>query len=76
MFSILSKLKYRINKDIQYVEERWDDHPNNDYYYAEICGLKRALEHVIRAEAEELTALDRWATKQEGKEINASTSTR
>tara|TARA_R100001129_G_scaffold128824_2_gene90827 strand:+ start:887 stop:1114 length:228 start_codon:yes stop_codon:yes gene_type:complete len=74
MFSILNELKYRINKDIQYVEERWDDHPNNDYYYAEICGLERALEHVLRAEAGELTELDKWATKLKGKEDYERTS--
>jgi len=53
MFSVLSKLKYRINKDITQAEELWDDNPSNDYYFAEICGLKRALEHIARAEAEE-----------------------
>ena len=74
MFTVLSKLKYNINKDITHVEECWDDNPDNDCYYAEICGLKRALEHVLRAEAGELTELDKWATKQEGKENYELTS--
>lgn len=74
MFSVLSKLKYRINKDIQQAEEQWDNNPNNDYYFAEICGLRRALEHIIRAEAGELTALDKWAEQQQGKEQHATTT--
>jgi len=67
MFSVLSKLKYRINKDITQAEEQWDNNPNNDYYFAEICGLKRALVHITRAEAEEYTALDKWAEEEKGK---------
>jgi len=74
MFSVLSKLKYRINKDITQAEEMWDDNPANDYYFAEICGLKRALEHIARAEAEEYTALDKWAEEQQGKDNYELTS--
>ena len=82
MFSVLSKLKYRINKDITQAEELWDDNPSNDwetnpsndYYFAEICGLKRALEHIARAEAEEYTALDKWAEEQQGKDNYELTS--
>ena len=74
MFSVLSKLKYRINKDITQAEEMWDDNPANDYYFAEISGLKRALEHIARAEAEEYTALDKWAEEQQGKDNYELTS--
>ena len=31
MFSVLSKLKYRINKDINQAEKHWDTNPGNDY---------------------------------------------
>lgn len=68
MFTVLSKLKYKINKEIKKVEKQWSDTPSNDYYFAEILGLKRALEHVQRAEAEELTELDKWAEEQQRKE--------
>ena len=68
MFSVLSKLKYRINKDINQADKHWDTNPGNDYYFAEICGLKRALDHIAIAEAEELTALDKWAQQEEKKE--------
>ncbi len=73
MFMVLSKLKYRINKDIQQAEEQWDDNPSNDFFFAEICGLRRALDHIIHAESEELTALDKWAEQQQGKEQHATT---
>ena len=74
MFAVLSELKYRINKDISQIEETWDENPSNDYYFAEICGLRRALDHVIKAEAKELTALDMWADQQQKeKEENAIT---
>ena len=74
MFSVLSKLKYRINKDITQAEELWDDNPANDYYFAEICGLRSALDHIARAEAEELTELDKWATQNQKEERNELTT--
>lgn len=72
MFTVLSKLKYKIAKDITHVEKEWSDNPANDYYFAEISGLRRALEHVTRAESEELTALDKWAQEQQGKDNNGT----
>ena len=72
MFTVLSKLKYKIAKDITQVEKEWGDNPANDYYFAEISGLRRALEHVTRAESEELTALDKWAQGQQGKDNNGT----
>ena len=72
MFTVLSKLKYKIAKDITHVENEWGDNPANDYYFAEISGLRRALEHVTRAESEELTALDKWAQEQQGKDNNGT----
>tara|TARA_Y100001951_G_scaffold92580_1_gene87470 strand:- start:741 stop:983 length:243 start_codon:yes stop_codon:yes gene_type:complete len=72
MFTVLSKLKYKIAKDITQVEKEWGDNPANDYYFAEISGLRRALEHVTRAESEELTALDKWAQEQQGKDNNGT----
>ena len=74
MFMVLSKLKYKINKDIQQAEEQWDINPNNDFFFAEICGLRRALDHIIHAESEELTALDKWAQEKQGKEQHAITT--
>jgi len=73
MFTILSKLKYRIAKDITQVEKEWNDNPSNDYYFAEISGLRRALEYVQKAESEELTALDKWAEKQQGEDNAVNT---
>ena len=58
MFTVLSKLKYKIAKDITHVEKEWSDNPANDYYFAEI--------------SEELTALDKWAQEQQGKDNNGT----
>ena len=74
MFMTLSKLKYRIKKDIKRIEEHWENNPNNDYYFAEICGMRSALDHIARAEAEELTELDKWASQQQGRERDATTT--
>ena len=63
MFTILSELKYRINKDITDIENVWSENPDNQLYFAEISGLKRALEHIQRAEAQEYNALDEWASE-------------
>ena len=63
MFTILSELKYRINKDITDIEKVWSENPDNQLYFAEISGLKRALEHIQRAEAQEYNALDEWASE-------------
>jgi|TARA_X000001388_G_C2213933_1_gene116311 hypothetical protein len=68
VFTVLSKLKYQIAKEITKVEKQWDDNPSNDYYFAEISGLRRALQFVELAESKELTALDRWAEQQQGED--------
>jgi len=74
MFMVLSKLKYKIKEDIKRIEEHWETNPNNDYYFAEICGMRSALDHIARAEAEELTELDKWASQQQGRERDATTT--
>ena len=74
MFATLNKLKYRIKQDIKRVEEHWETNPSNDYYFAEICGLRTALDQIARAEAEELTALDKWATQNQKEERNELTT--
>ena len=61
MFTILNSIKTDIRRDIKSTEREWKNNPNNDYYYAEISGLRRALNYVIRAESREYTALDKWA---------------
>lgn len=61
MFTIMNKIKSNIKRDIKSVEKEWTDNPHNDYYFAEISGLKRALNYVLRAESQEYTALDNWA---------------
>lgn len=61
MFTVINKIKSNIKRDIKLVEKEWTDNPHNDYYFAEISGLKRALNYVLRAEAQEYTALDNWA---------------
>jgi|TARA_R100001530_G_scaffold19949_1_gene16749 transcription initiation factor IIE alpha subunit len=71
---VLSKLKYKIKEDIKRIEEHWETNPNNDYYFAEICGMRSALDHIARAEAEELTELDKWASQQQGRERDATTT--
>lgn len=73
MFTVLNKLKYRIKQDIQRIEEHWEGSPDNDYYFAEICGLRSALDHVSRAESEELTELDKWASQEQERERDAIT---
>ena len=50
MFTILNSIK-----------KEWKENPDNDYYFAEISGLRRALNYVVRAESREYTALDEWA---------------
>ena len=61
MFTVLGRIKSNIKRDIKHVEKEWDGNPSNDYYYAEISGLKRALNYLLRAESQEYTALDNWA---------------
>ena len=61
MFTVMNKIKSNIKRDIKSVEKEWTDNPHNDYYFAEISGLKRALNYVLRAESQEYTALDNWA---------------
>ena len=64
MFTKLTKLKNKINKDIKDIALLWDDNPYNDYYFAEIWGLKLALKRVSEVEAEEMLELDKWAEKE------------
>ena len=64
MFTVLSRIKSNIKRDIKHVEREWTKNPHNDYYFAEISGLKRALNFVLRAESQEYTALDNWANDQ------------
>ena len=61
MFTILNSIKTDIRRDIKSTEQEWKNNPNNDYYFAEISGLTRALNYVVRAESREYTALDKWA---------------
>ena len=68
MFTILNRIKSNIKEDIKDVESDWTNNPHNDYYFAEISGLKRALNYVLRAESQEYTALDRWAKSAQGKD--------
>ena len=64
MFTKLTKLKNKINKDIKEIELLWDDNPYNDYYFAEIWGLKLELKRVSEVEAEEMLELDKWAERE------------
>ena len=73
MFTILDELQYRINKDITDIQVVWDDNPDNELFFAEISGLKRALEHVERARASELNELDKWAIEYNKKGNNNGT---
>ena len=70
MFTILNSIKTDIRRDIKSTEREWKNNPNNDYYYAEISGLRRALNYVVRAESREYTALDKWANSiKEGNQV-------
>ena len=73
MFTVLSKLKYQLAKEITNVEKQWDDNPSNDYYFAEITGLRKALELVQRAESSEYNALDKWAQTIQGEDNAVNT---
>jgi len=72
MFSVLNNIKSDIRKDIKSVEKAWKDNPNNDYYFAEILGLRRALNYISIAESKEYTALDKWAQSINERELNES----
>lgn len=74
MFTILNSIKTNIRRDIKSTEQEWRDNPSNDYYFAEISGLRRALNYVIRAESREYTALDRWAQTINERQNNESTT--
>tara|TARA_R100000773_G_C4113042_1_gene52235 strand:+ start:93 stop:323 length:231 start_codon:yes stop_codon:yes gene_type:complete len=74
MFTILNSIKTNIRRDIKSTEREWKDNPSNDYYFAEISGLRRALNYVIRAESREYTALDRWAQTINERQNNESTT--
>jgi hypothetical protein len=74
MFTILNSIKTDIRRDIKSTEREWKDNPSNDYYFAEISGLRRALNYVIRAESREYTALDRWAQTINERQHNESTT--
>jgi len=68
MFTILNNIKTNIRRDIKSTEKEWKQNPSNDYYFAEISGLRRALNYVVRAESIEYTALDKWANSIQDKE--------
>jgi 3-methyladenine DNA glycosylase AlkD len=72
MFSVLTDIKKDIQKDIKRTEDEWTANPNNDYYFAEILGLRRALNYVSIAESKEYTALDKWAQSINERELNES----
>lgn len=74
MFTVLNSIKTDIRRDIKSTEREWKDNPSNDYYFAEISGLRRALNYVIRAESREYTALDRWAQTINERQNNESTT--
>lgn len=74
MFTVLNSIKTDIRRDIKSTEREWKDNPSNDYYFAEISGLRRALNYVIRAESREYTALDRWAQRINERQNNESTT--
>ena len=74
MFTIINSIKTDIRRDIKSTEREWRDNPSNDYYFAEISGLRRALNYVIRAESREYTALDRWAQTINERQNNESTT--
>ena len=70
MFTILNSIKTDIRRDIKSTEREWKNNPNNDYYYADISGLRRSLNYVVRAESREYTALDKWANSiKEGNQV-------
>ena len=72
MFTIINSIKTDIRRDIKSTEREWRDNPSNDYYFAEISGLRRALNYVTRAESREYTALDKWAQSMNERELNES----
>ena len=74
MFTILNSIKTDIRRDIKSTEREWKDNPSNDYYFAEISGLRRALNYVVRAESREYTALDKWAQTINERQNNESTT--
>ena len=74
MFTVLNSIKTDIRRDIKSTEREWKDNPSNDYYFAEISGLRRALNYVIRVESREYTALDRWAQRINERQNNESTT--
>tara|TARA_R110002051_G_scaffold188223_2_gene257681 strand:- start:749 stop:991 length:243 start_codon:yes stop_codon:yes gene_type:complete len=74
MFTILNSIKTDIRRDIKSTEQEWKENPDNDYYFAEISGLRRALNYVVRAEAREFTALDRWAQSTQERNDNEHTT--
>ena len=67
MFTVLKNIKSEIKRDIRETERDWNNNPHNDYYFAEISGLRRALNYILRAESKEYTALDRWANRMKGR---------
>jgi hypothetical protein len=77
MFTTLDELKYRINKDITDIESVWTSKdPDNELYYAEICGLKRALDHVSRIKQQRLNELDAWAEREFNRKDKNANNTR
>ena len=67
MFTVLKNIKSEIKRDIRETERDWNNNPHNDYYFAEISALRRALNYILRAESKEYTALDRWANRMQGR---------
>ena len=65
----LMELKYKINNDIRDIEILWNNNPDHEFLYHEICGLKRALEHIAEALVEYDELMEKF---REGWELNES----
>ena len=65
MFTVSSKIKRNILKEVNRVEEKFDNDPFNELYHSQIHGLLKAYDIVVDTEDKEYMLLGKWGDERE-----------
>jgi len=69
MYTALKELITLLERDVEYAQDDFHQDQGKYYHLGRVEGLTKALNYVLKAQAKELTELDKWAqsyNKQEG----------